>query len=229
VRVVSTIAVLLASVSALAQSGSRDLDLRVQIGAELTRPYKSILFQADKHKYRAQPDYQTGLQLRMLGELPGTSNFYYELGGRLETSSRLNYNVIIDGTYINTYNVQISYSYFSFGGAYILNWNSGFSIGAHLEGRVERISSSGPVYKDYVFDGNLDGSATYLRPWFRLSTDFTFNNSGKVRPFIGIEGAFPITKRGQRSNWEIGQPQDKRLMESIAPQGSAACYFGFRL
>ena|GEM_PF-1558342 len=262
-KVLRAVAILFTPAILFAQGSSRSLDLRVQLGVELTRPYESLmeenaLTQWGRRDLFAQPDHQVGLQARMLGELPGTRGFYYELGGRIETSSRLNFKYHIfngynDREFIDMQDVQISYSYFSFGGAYLWNANFGLSVGAHLEGRVEAISSSGSAF--VIPDGEgydtpipVTGSASYLRPWARLSLDYTFNNHGKVRPFIGIEGAYPLVKREQRgTRWNLqgsywvpgeeegelvrftGKTQDTRLMEAIAPRGSLAFYFGFRL
>ncbi|MCL1894454.1 MAG: hypothetical protein FWG02_09525 [Holophagaceae bacterium] len=236
-KVFRALPVLFAPVIMFAQGSSRDLDLRFQIGAELTRPYQSLFAEVPNinhggyDRFFAQPDYQIGLQVRMIGELPGTHGFYYELGGRLETSSRLDFNTWINGVYVDTHDVQVSYSYFTFGGAYIWASKFGLSVGCHLEGRIESISSSGPVYQewDYENPGKLDGKSTYLRPWGRLSMDFTFNNRGKVRPLIGIEGAYPLLNREQRNHrWYAGETQEPRMMETIAPRGSVACYAGFR-
>ncbi|MCL1907848.1 MAG: hypothetical protein FWG12_00595 [Holophagaceae bacterium] len=247
-KILSTIAILFASAMLFAQGNSQDLDLRIQIGAELTRPYESLMYEkyitntGGSKDLFAQPGYQAGLQIRILGELPGTHGFYYELGGRFETASRLDFKWHInDNYYIDTQDVQVSYSYFSFGGAYLFNFDHGLSVGAHLEGRVEAISASGSAFVNERFDLPIpvEGKSSYLRPWVRLSMDYTFNNHGSVRPFIGIEGAYPVLSREQRGyRWNLqgltpehidgGNTQDPRLMETIAPRGSVAFYAGFR-
>jgi len=222
VKVVIPIAVLFASAAMSAQDGASELDLRIQIGAEMTRPYQSVLVQDIK----VQPDYQTGLQLRMLGEIPGAPGFYYQFGGKLESSS--NYKYYDNG--IDMRDVEVAYSHISFGASYLWNWKSGFSLGAHLEGRAERIVVSGPVYDDNQTApvGNFDGKVSYFRPWGRLSMDYTFNTSSKYRPFMGIEGAYPITRREQKVSWNLLDELDSNLMEAIAPRGSIGCYIGLR-
>ena len=231
VKVIGTIAVLVASAALSAQEGSRGLDFRIQVGAEMTRPNQSVLFtdSVNNINYKVQPDEQFSLQAKILGELPGAPGFYYQLGGRLESKSKLTFNQAVNGIRLDTREVEVSYSYFSFGGAYLWNLPTGLSIGAHLEGRIERMGTSGYIYSDDDRYDLVDTSATYLRAWGSLSLDYTFNNAGRVRPFIGIEGAYPITKREQKSNWALGLVQTSNLVESLAPEGSVACYFGFRL
>jgi hypothetical protein len=234
-KVASILTILLSPVFIFAQSGARNLDLRIQVGAELTRPYESIMYNTNTYEFMAQPDNQTSLIARMQGELPGLPGFYYGVGGRVESSSRLgilDFRNINGGMYIDAQDVQIFYSYFSFGAGCIYNWNFGLSIGAHLEGRVEAMSVSGPMYKnDNSQDGVLlTGRASYLRPWGRVHMDFTFNNRGRIRPFIGVEGAYPVLNREQRQSWAFSEePQEKRLLESMMPKGSVAAYIGFRL
>ena len=219
-----------ASVFMSAQSGARDLDLRIQAGAEKTRPYQSVLHSSqDIGVIKAQPDYQIAPTIRMLGELPGAPGFYYSLGGKLESTS----NFLLNENGIDMREVEVAYSYFSFGASCILNTRIGFSLGFHLEGRIERIITSGTLYEydennQITSSGILEGKISYLRPWGRVSMDFTFNNSGRVRPFIGIEGAYPITRREQRVSWNKVESQDSNLMEAIAPRGSVGCYIGFR-
>jgi hypothetical protein len=234
-KIASILTILLSSIFVFAQSGARNLDLRIQLGAELTRPYESIIAHTDNYDFMAQPDNQTSLLARMQGELPGLPGFYYGVGGRLESSSRLgilDFRDFAGGIKIDAQDVQIFYSYFSFGAGCIYNWNFGLSIGAHLEGRVEAMSVSGPMYKNDNFNDGvlLTGRASYLRPWGRVHMDFTFNNRGRIRPFIGVEGAYPLLDREQRQPWAVSEePQEKRLLESMMPKGSAAAYIGFRL
>jgi hypothetical protein len=60
--------------------------------------------------------------------------------------------------------------------------------------------------------------------------DFTFNNRGSFRPFIGVEGSYPLMEREQRHTWMLTEePQEKRLLESMMPRGSVAAYIGLRL
>jgi len=233
----SAIAVAFASffVSAQDRIRVRDLDLRIQVGVEKCQPRQSNFIPrpagspVDDPDLMVQPDEQIAPQIRMIGEMPGTRGFYYELGGRFEGFSPMDYNRVYDGNLIDARDVEVSYSYFGVGVAYIFAARWGLSLGLHLEGRIERIESSGPIYINEE-PSRLDGAATYLRPWGRVSMDFTFNNSGRLRPFIGVETALPLMERQQKNAyWAKGQPQDIRLMESIAPDRSVACYIGFRL
>jgi len=233
----SAVAVALASFFVSAQDSARvrDLDLRIQVGLEKSQPRLSKFIPrpadtppGDPH-LMVQPEEQIAPLIRMIGEMPGTMGFYYEIGGRFEGFSRLDYNRAYFDRRIDARDVKVSYSYFEVGVAYIFAARWGLSLGAHLEGRLERIKTSGLIYQNEV-PGRLDGAASYLRPWGRVSMDFTFNNSGRFRPFIGAEMALPLMERQQKNAyWAVDQPQESRLLESIAPDQSAACYIGFRL
>jgi hypothetical protein len=202
------------------------------MGAEKSRPHQSNLRRgpADDPGLIVQPDYQIVPLIRMIGEMPGVRGFYYEVGGRFEGFSHLDYNRAYKGSLIDTRDVEVAYSYLGVGVAYMYCPKWGLGLGLHLEGRLERIESSGPIYIDDAPAGRLDGAATYLRPWGRASLDFTFNNSGRLRPFIGAATAIPLMKKEQKNAfWALDQRQESRLMESIAPDRSVECYIGFRL
>jgi hypothetical protein len=231
------IAVALASTFAPAQTKLKGLDLRIQVGAEKSRPHQSNLIPgpAGDPDLTVQPDYQIVPLIRMIGEMPGARGLYYEVGGRFEGFSHLDYNreytnELGRALWIDTRDVEVAYSYFSVGVAYMYCPKWGLGLGLGLEGRLERIESSGQMYIDDEPAGRLDGAATYLRPWGRASLDFTFNNSGRFRPFVGAAMAVPLMKRAQNNAfWAAGQRQEGRLLESIAPDRSGECYAGIRL
>jgi hypothetical protein len=241
-------AIALSSFFASAQGRGGGLDLRIQVGIEKCRPSASIFIppkdqgQVDDPSLLAQPGHQSAPQIRMLGALPGGGGLYYELGGRLEAFSLLDYNRAYDNgltvQQIDAREVEVSYSYFGFGVAYMYCPKWGLGLGLHLEGRLERITTSGQVYigdasgagAQEPIIGRLDGAVTYLRPWGRVSLDFTFNNHGRLRPFVGADVALPLMERQQKNAfWALDQPQESRLLESISPDRSVTYYIGFRL
>jgi hypothetical protein len=235
-KIARSLAILLSPSFMFAQGGPRDLDLRIQVGPEKTRLNQSIIAQMGNYLQFVQPDYQTSGLIRMMGELPGTRGFYYGIGGRFETASRLDFNEVVGDDNIDTHDVKLKYSYFTFGAGYIYNlnfWHLGISLGAHLDGRVEALSVEGPLYKnDPGFQNGvmLNGRASYLRPWGRVHVDLTFNSRGKIRPFIGVESSYPLMNRERRNKWELTEdPQEKRLLESMMPKDSVAAYIGLRL
>jgi hypothetical protein len=222
--------VVFASLFASAQDRDRGLDLRIQVGAEKSQPSPSNLIRDALPNPTVQPDQQTVPLIRMTGEMPGTHGFYYEVGGRLEGFSNLDYNRAYAWGQLDTHEVEVAYSYLGLGVAYMYCPSWGLGLGLHLEGRLERVESSGPVYIDGAPVGRFDGGVTYLRPWGRASLDFTFNNSGRIRPFIGAAMAVPLLKRDQKDAfWDPDQRLESRLLESIAPDRSIECYIGFRL
>lgn len=217
-KTLSTLALALAACTLSAQEVGA-LDARIQAYAELTRPSAFNLSSAGA-PVTDQADRQAGFGLRLLGELPFTNGWYYELGGRFDSSSRLGYNTAA----MNNTDVTVSYSYWSAGAAYL--WNLGpATLGAHAEARGEAIRLQGTQFKDGT-GAQVSQSSTYVRPWVRLSLDFTFG-SGGVRPFVGADVATAVTKTNQTVASSLPS-MDERSLRSLAPKASATVYAGVR-
>lgn len=195
------------------------LDARIQAYGELTRPTAFNLTSATTPA-SDQADRQLGFGLRLLGELPYTNGWYYELGGRFDSSSKLGYNsVAMDNTH-----VTVAYSYWSAGAAYL--WSMGpATLGAHAEARGEAIRIEGTQFKGGT-GSTVSQSSTYVRPWVRISLDVTLG-TGKIRPFVGGDLGVAVTKTNQKV--EAALPtMDERSLRSMAPKASASLYAGLR-
>ncbi len=224
-----TLTLLVAALAAplvVAQESPSVLDARVQLFTELIQPRQFVYANPGTGELNDQAKGQAGLGFRVLGELPYTLGWYYELGGRLDSSSNLTLNT----TVVDARDIQIRYSYWSAGVAYL--WNFGpLSLGAHLEGRGEALSALGEEFRAGISNGKVSQSTTYLRPWVRVSLDLTFGKS-KVRPFVGGEAGVALTRTTQTRIVPLPSGSsgglDDRTLRAMAPTASVAFYGGLR-
>ncbi len=223
-KIVPVLAALLV-VGSLSAQETGNLDARIQVFADVTQPRKFTYYNVNNSDVKTEAERQVGVGFRILGELPYTTGWYYELGGRFDSSS----NLQLKDTRVDTTDVKVRYSYWSAGLAYL--WNAGpVAFGLHLEGRGEALSLQGEEFDGLGLSrGKVSASSTYLRPWVRASADVTLG-SGKVRPFIGGEVAVAVTRTTQtRIPPFVGTTTpDDRTLRSIAPDFSLAGYLGLR-
>jgi hypothetical protein len=207
---------------ALVAQDAPKLDGRVQVFAELSRPAQIVVAQPSGYLYD-QPSRQTGFGLRFMGELASHPGFYYEVGGKFDSSS----NFSINTSNVNLTAVQVTDSYWSLGAAYMGQIGDHLTLGGHLEGRGEHLVVSGQA----VVNGNalsVNQGTTYLRPWVRGSADYTFTSIGQNNhPYLGVEGSYAITRTSQTVVPDFSN-MDNRNLCSLAPRASAALYAGIR-
>lgn len=216
-----------------AQSSAVQAEKRVQLFGEFSRPRQFTLAQPNGD-VKDQAASQLGSGLRFMGELPGTTNWFFEFGGKLDSSSRLGFNQTIPMTggpalAINSTDVAIKYSYWEIGGAYLWDLGAGTSLGAHLDLRSETISAQGQLVvqpSSYTGGGTVDQRGTMMRPWLRFSADFSFKMSS-VNPYIGAEVAFTPIRNSQNSVVPL-VGLDDRTLKAMAPQFGAGIYVGLR-
>lgn len=224
-KIAPVLAALLAA-GALSAQENANLDARIQVFADVTQP-RSFSYYNITSDVKTEAGRQIGVGFRILGELPYTTGWYYELGGRFDSSSTLG---LRDAT-VDATDVKMRYSYWSAGFAYL--WTKGpASFGLHLEGRGEAVSLQGEQFHGTtgLSQGKVDASSTYLRPWVRASFDLTMG-SGKVRPYIGAEAAVAVTRTYQTripSFTTLAAIPDDRTIRSLAPNFSFAGYLGLR-
>jgi hypothetical protein len=230
VKKATVLAAMLVAAPVFAQSASDGLEARIQLFGEFSRPRE---FSYNETFVKAQADNQVGIGIRLMGEIPGTTGWFYEVGGRLDSSSKLGtkYTDSLGVTW-DTTDIQFKYSYFSIGGAYL--WNSGpLSVGFHLEGRGEALRLQGEEWKQtgaapQVSGGKVDQSCTYFRPWARVSVDFTMKASG-VRPYVGADVSLAITQTSQTRATPVSNGGlEVRTLRAMAPQFAAGVYAGIR-
>lgn len=210
-----------------AQSSAVQAEKRVQVFGEFSRPRQFTLAQLPSGDVKDQAASQVGGGIRFMGELPGTTNWFFEFGGKLDTSSRLGFNQTVSGVSINSSDIAIHYSYWEIGGAYLWDLGSGFNLGVHLDARSETIFAQGQfVNSNGTSGGTMDQRGTMLRPWVRLSADFAFKVSG-INPYVGADVAFTPIRSTQNA---VVPPTllDDRTLKSMAPQFGASVYFGLR-
>lgn len=213
----------------LAQQPDSRLDARIQLFGEVTRPAQFTLAQVGGSDIKDQAKSQTGVGLRFMGELTSAPGWYYEVGGKLDSSSNLTLNgPLPGGAVLNATDVKITHSYWSLGAAYLFS-KGDFSLGLHLEARGEVMRAQGEV--DYIQGGittasALDQASNYLRPWVRVSADYTLGG-GRIRPFLGVDAAYAITRTTQTRVVPASQ-MDERTLRSMAPDASASFYLGLR-
>lgn len=198
-------------------------EARIQLFADFVRPSDQVIAVIGSTSITDQADNQTGLGIRFMGEIPGTSNWFYQLGGRLESTSSFN-KTTSGGTTADARDVDFGYSYWSVGGGYMWNFDN-MTLGTHLEGRGESIRLKG--YLDSgAASGPVNNRVTYLRPWFRLSFDWSFK-AGSARPFVGLDASVAITKASQKS--AVGLTViDERNLKAMAPNFSGGLFVGLR-
>lgn len=224
-KTLSLIALASLPFSALAaQNADVPLKAQFQVFGEVIRPYSIIVPVVGTDAIKDQPDYQTGLGLRLLGELPELRNVYYEFAGKIPSHSKLSTHTTVSGNDLDLGGVRISHSYFSFGGAYILPLGDALQVGAHLEGRYERLRLDG----SYSYAGAstpVDVFQTYVRPWVRLSANATLG-TGAYRPLVGVDVAAALT-RTKQANISPGL-WDDNTARSMAPRWSASVFAGLQ-
>jgi len=196
---------------------AQELDSRILVFGELTRPSKVTLeVGTDK------PDSSIGFGARFMGEIASAHNFYYEIGGKLDSISYYSYNQ----NNLDLRGVKFNSSYWSIGAAYLAPLGPNVSLGFHLEGRGERLSAQGTVLDATATPlGQVDVVTTYLRPWFRLSLDGSFT-MGKLRPFVGVDVSATPLKTAQTVVLVDPTVMDSRTLRSIAPTMGAGVYMG---
>jgi hypothetical protein len=206
-----------------AQDASGSLDARIQVFADLVQPRQFTYANAGMGDLKDQAKSSSGVGFRILGELPYTKGWYYELGGRLDSSGKLGLATPV----VDSRDIKVTYSYWSAGVAYL--WSLGpMAVGLHLEGRGEALAAQGEEFRGGLSSGQVSRSTTYLRPWARASVDFTLG-SGKIRPFLGAEAAAALTRTDQTRIVPLpNEGLDDRTLRSMAPDFGLALYAGIR-
>lgn len=206
--------------SLFAQAPDKELDARIQIYGEAIRPSAFTLSTGETPEAARS----FGLGLRFMGEVGSAENWYYEVGGKLDSSSKLNLN----DANVNLTDIRITQSYWVVGGGYLVPLGKQASLGFHFEGRGEALAAQGAVFSAGLLKGRVDSSSTYLRPWGRLTLDASFY-LGTLHPFVGLEVAGTPVKTTQTQPIADLTQMDSRTLRALAPNVSAAFYVGLHL
>jgi len=216
VKITTVLVAALSAGSLFAQTPVQALDARIQVFGELIRP-TSITVQAGT---KDQADRSVGVGIRFMGEIASARNWYYELGGKLDSSSQMALNTgAVDLT-----DIKITHSYWSLGAGYLQPLGSNVSLGFHLEGRGEALSAQGAIFQNGVITGRVDASNTYLRPWVRVSLDGSWR-MGSLRPYVGVDVSGTPVKTSQTQLQALSS-MDNRTLRAMAPQVAGSFYVG---
>ena len=214
-----------------AQVPDRGGESRIQVHGEFVRPRQIIIPQSGANDINDQAENQVGFGIRLIGEIPGANNWYYTLGGKLESSSKFASKPSLSNHFTDTTGIKYKYSYWTVGAGYMWGLAPGLNFGAHLEVRGESLNASGDLYTNGTQSNpgpaqRVDASATYVRPWGRLSLDYAFKASG-TSPFIGVDAAVAMLKASQVNSLPPAAWDDKTV-KSMAPQVSFSVYLGLK-
>ncbi len=97
----------------------------------------------------------------------------------------------------------------------MFNFKAVLAVGAGVEFRSEKLSGT--------FSGTSD-STTYNRAWARLNAGYAIPSPG-VKPFIGVEVAFPLTTTG---NTLALTASNADALKAMAPKSQFGIYAGLR-
>jgi hypothetical protein len=215
-----------------AQAPDHGGESRVQVHGEFVRPRQVIIGNpTPTTELKDQAENQIGFGIRLIGEIPGTNNWYYTLGGKLQSSSKFATKPSSANSYTETTGIKYKYSYWTVGGGYMWGLAPGLSLGAHLEIRGEALNASGDLYTGGTQSNpgqaqRVDASATYVRPWGRLSLDYAFKAAG-TSPFIGLDASVAMLKASQDKSL-APTSWDETTVKSMAPQVSFSVYVGLK-
>ncbi|MBL0210461.1 MAG: hypothetical protein IPQ13_06050 [Holophagaceae bacterium] len=203
---------------------------RIQLHGEFVRPRQVIIGNpTPTTELTDQADNQIGFGFRLLGEIPGTNNWYYSVGGKLESSSKFATKPVLANSYTDTTSIKYRYSYWTVGAGYMWDLAPGVNLGTHLEVRGESMNAGGDLYTGSATPGApqpVDISATYVRPWARLSLDYAFKAAG-TSPFIGLDASVAILKSSQDKGL-APTAWDDNTVKSMAPMVSFSVYLGLK-
>jgi len=124
-------------------------------------------------------------------------------------------NLLVNG---NNANATEEYNYWAVGAA--VNWDFLVRVGVGLEYRSEKLNFTDNPAPQF------NKSTTYGRPWIRGTAGFTIPVP-VVKPFVGIEAAFPLTTTSLTAQDLANNDVDK-LNKSIAPKAQYGIYAGIR-
>lgn len=157
----------------------------------------------------AQPKDQTGFGLRFGWDFAhaGATAFQLTTGYRFQGSG--NY----DGVY-GPLGVKYKNSYWELGA--MAHWHLPMDLGLGLEYRSEKLDVDTGVMGSY--------SDTWGRGWVRGNAGWTFQTATTVKPFLGLDVAFPLSSK----SFDPATATPSDLPRLNAPTSQVALYGGIR-
>jgi hypothetical protein len=219
VKIAMILVTALSATGMFAQAPAENLGARIQVYGEAIQPRSLSMIGGVSDKAGSS----VGVGFRFMGEIASARCWYYEVGGKLDSSSNFKLN---DGVNDLT-DMKFTHSYWSLGLGYLAPLGSSVSLGFHLEGRGETLSCQGTYFKGPVPSGTVDAGNSFLRPWFRVSLDGSWH-MGSLNPYVGVEVAATPVRTTQTVLVTSPSDMDNRTLRSMAPQADAAVYFGLQ-
>ena len=175
-----------------------------------------------------QADRQTGFGLRLQLNMAGESPWFGELSARFQSGAAMSTNRDISSVppanILNVTKVQVDYSYWAVGAAYLIPLGASGGFGVHIEGRAETINPKGSYSTTNGGTAQIDAMTVYFRPWVRLSLEGRIK-TGSLLTLIGADLGVAATKASQRSIVPMSQ-MDAPTLRALAPTWSGALYAG---
>jgi hypothetical protein len=223
VKIISTLAAVMAVATLSAQDAPNAQEARLLLFGEFVQPMKYQVATGISD----QADGQVGGGLRFMGQVVPSSRWFYELSGRLESSSNFT-NISSVGADLSK--VKVTYSYWSVGGAYLLPLGKAADLGFHLEARSENVRVQGSAF--YTVGGvtvqdPADGGNTFMRPWARVSLDFSIPMESKAF-ILGADAGIALLRTYQTDTGMLLSQMDDRTTRSLAPQAAFGVYVGLK-
>jgi len=173
-------------------------------------PGTSVSYKADTWKAAGL---RFGYNFVSIGPMEFQGNATMQFNNTQDITAKLN------GVAMPTPGFTEEYKYWAVGAA--VNWNFLVRLGVGLEYRSESLKLNDP------FDG-MNPSTTYGRGWIRGTAGFTIPVP-VVKPFIGIEAAYPLSKKDlSLSDLSGPTPNFDNFNKSLAPKAQYGLYVGVR-
>lgn len=220
---------LVCSTAALFGQADPEPEGRVQLSLEWARPTAITVAEATT-PIQNQPGRMTGGGIRFLGEIATAPKWFYEIAGAVNGASKFTLNGPIgNNTTLDISQVKVSTTYWAVGGAYLAPITEQFTLGAHLEARGEMVKAEGPVFQNLNGTGlapwgTVSGSTTYLRPWARVSADYSWH-WGEWAPYVGVDAAAALMHTKQTTFVSLDLI-DSRTLKALAPGSAITFYLG---
>ena len=144
-----------------------------------------------------------------------------EVQGNATVQFNNSQNVLVNGNAAAPpMSIKEDYKYWAVGAA--VNWNFLVRVGVGLEYRSEKLNFD----QSNAGTTQFSGSTTYGRPWIRGTAGFTIP-APILKPFVGVEAAFPLTSTSLTYQ-DLANNDIDKLNKSIAPKAQYGIYAGIR-
>lgn len=216
-----------------AQSTFDEPKSKIQLFVDTTSFHEYDLASIGGYLFKDKAKEQVGIGLRLGVNLPETSNWSLELGGRVPQRSKFQLNGSGGGWSVDNTATKLRYSWWSLGLGYALRPSSAFELAFHLEGRGENLKVEGATYATSAGVTTAypaSQSVNFWRPWGRISAEFSLPAGGRTwTPHFGVDVSASLknTKQDQIQLLSDSIHNDTTL-KSMAPRWEASVFAGIQ-